>query len=410
MELSISTFLNCAAVWRLLYTQMQVLGKATSRNACVALSTGTLLFTSAESLSAQSGTARTPKLTIVGVVHDTLGAPIPGASIRNSRSGERALSDSNGRFDLITVRSASLALSVMKVGFPSLTLEVAPSNAAQDTVDIFLFGAMPRSRESDGGRADTVVSFSTSSIVLVPPSATSVNRSSTADSAVRAMRQPRMIRGVVTDTANRPLVGAFVSIVSEQRSALTDSAGRFVLTNLVPGAVFVRVRRVGYAPRSFATNVSAVDAVLIDIPLEALGQRLSRVTVQADGTAGNAKLRGFYERKQMGSGQFLTRDQFADRNPLRITDLMNRFSGVVSGNDGNGRRQIYGRGRCLMAFYLDGIYMNVLSNSSIDDFIDVYEIDAVEVHTSTIGMPPEFSGRTNGCGVIAAWTRGKSGR
>ncbi len=63
-----------------------------------------------------------------------------------------------------------------------------------------------------------------------------------------------------------------------------------------------------------------------------------------------------------------------------------------------------------MAFYLDGIFMNVLTNSSIDDFIDVYEIDAVEVHTGVGSLPLEFSGRSNGCGVIAAWTRGKSGR
>ena len=63
-----------------------------------------------------------------------------------------------------------------------------------------------------------------------------------------------------------------------------------------------------------------------------------------------------------------------------------------------------------MSVYLDGMHIIIPENTSVDDFLNIDEIDAVEVHTGVAQLPPEFSGRTNACGVVAAWTRSKVSR
>ena len=244
--------------------------------------------------------------------------------------------------------------------------------------------------------------------MLVPASVPRTSESQPVAIAPSGLRrEPWTLRGVVTDTLGHPLFGAVVSVVSQQRATVTDSLGRFVFTRLVAGAVLIRVRRVGFQPRNVTTTVSAVDAVLLDLPLLALGQVLAKVTVISEGAPNNPKLQGFFDRKKFGVGQYLTRDQFSQRLLPRFTDIVNRFSGVVAAEDSRGRRRIYWRGRCEMSVYLDGMHIIIPENTSVDDFLNIDEIDAVEVHTGVAQLPPEFSGRTNACGVIAAWTRSR---
>ena len=350
-----------------------------------------------EALNAQAAAGRrSAGATLLhGTVHDTLGAAVTGALVRVLPGSTSVISDGDGRFVVRAARGSRVTLAVSRDGFPALKMEVDVSAADADTVDVFLFGAVAQAAEPR---------------VTAQPASAPVERPALGPTPVEERRQPYTLSGTVTDTMGMPLAGATVTVVSQQRSVLTDGAGRYRLAGLAAGAVLVRVRRLGFAPRNFATSVSATDAVIADIPLEGLGQLLRRVDVRSDAVANNTKLRGFFERKRAGFGQYLTRDQFADRNPTRFTELVNRMSGVVAAEDANGRRRIYGRGRCEMAIFLDGVNMTIPPNTSVDDFFNVNEIDALEVHTGVSQLPPEFSGRTNACGVVAAWTRSKAGR
>jgi Carboxypeptidase regulatory-like domain len=348
---------------------------------------------------------------LTGTVHDTLGRPVADVVVRLRRTRTTARTNQEGRFVISVARGVAQTLELTRFGFPPLAMDLAASSSPRDSIDIFLFGGEASATGSTTNEAESSARGGSQRPIGVVAAESLPTLGPLKDAqAARVARRPYTIRGTITDTTGRPLTGAVVAIASERRSTLTDSTGQYQLAGLSPGAAMVRVRRVGFSPRTFVTSVSREDAIIADVQLDAIGQALGRVTVRASGTLLGPTARGFLDRKRMGFGQFITRDEFVDRNPLRFTELMNRFSGVVYANDANGRRRVYGRGRCEMAIFLDGVNLIIPDNTSVDDFIDIYEVEAVEVHSGVGGLPAEFSGRTNACGVVAAWTRRKSGR
>jgi len=366
-------------------------------------------------LGAQRGSSApvAASMTLRGTVFDTLGTPVSGATVQ-IRGAKTAVgqSDSLGHYVLLAPRRRALTVDVTRPGFPGLVMKLVASGTDSLTADLYLLGSVVTVMPTQASGARSRLALSTAALpVRMGPAAIAAQADTTSELAsVAVIRQPLTLRGVVTDTLGNPLFGAIVTVVSQQRSTVTDSTGRFSFSRLMPGAVLIRVRRVGFQPRNVATSVSAVDAVLFDVPLIALGQVLATVTVRSEGAPTNRNLQGFYERKTLGFGQYVTREQFAGRLLPRFTDLVNRFSGVVAADDRNGRRRVYGRGRCEMAVYLDGMHIIIPENTSVDNFLNVDEIDAVEVHTGVSQLPPEFAGRANACGVIAAWTRSRSAR
>src|SRR4051812_24814335 len=66
--------------------------------------------------------------------------------------------------------------------------------------------------------------------------------------AGRAEAQQATVRGTVTDSSSqRGVPGVQVRIVGTTQGAATDEAGRYVLRNVQPGDVMLRVQRIGFA-------------------------------------------------------------------------------------------------------------------------------------------------------------------
>jgi len=95
-----------------------------------------------------------------------------------------------------------------------------------------------------------------------------------------AHAQPAVVRGVVRDSAARPIAMAEV-IVDDSLRARSDSAGRFALTNLPAGEVELTVRRVGYAPLSIPLRLDAGRTRTLAIELSAFPYQLRPVIVSA---------------------------------------------------------------------------------------------------------------------------------
>src|SRR5262249_53310457 len=56
------------------------------------------------------------------------------------------------------------------------------------------------------------------------------------------------IGGTVTDSSGHPVATAQISVDGAALHASTDSAGRFRLADVPPGAITLRVKRIGYFP------------------------------------------------------------------------------------------------------------------------------------------------------------------
>jgi hypothetical protein len=372
--------------------------------------------------------------TIHGRVLDERGRPIHSATVRVQRAQRQptggVITDRDGRFALPVAPRSALALQVSRRGYGTLVLDVAATDAARDSVDVILFpsddadgAAIMAARDSitSPSRASTAAAGDDNTAVghgapradsgSARPTAPSTSASSATASGATAPR-PRQrtvtgrgIVGRVTDANGTALANAIVNELTQRREARTDAAGRFVMADVRPGAALVRVRRLGFLPVTFPVTLGEQGAVEVEVALDAAGQDLGRVSVRADAQR-SARLRGFEERRAGGTvGQFRTRDQFLLRGPVRASDLLTDFAGVVTLPDASGKRIAYGRGRCLLPIFLDGTKLPLGGGTALDDVLSVNDVAAVEVYTSLAGLPPEFLGRTDNCGAVLLWTR-----
>jgi iron complex outermembrane receptor protein len=70
----------------------------------------------------------------------------------------------------------------------------------------------------------------------------------------------RIVGRVVSAEGNRPVAGATVVVVGSTRGAITDSAGRYSLTDLTVGIRRVQARRIGFISATQTVTVPANSA------------------------------------------------------------------------------------------------------------------------------------------------------
>jgi iron complex outermembrane recepter protein len=124
--------------------------------------------------------------------------------------------------------------------------------------------------------------------------------------AVGAQQTGGTISGIVRDTAARPIAGAIVTVIQANRSAETDSAGRFQITGLGDDNFTVRARKIGYRPESWDVKLSKSGSAELKFELVASPRLLDTVRVAADGSCPNTRgIESFLCRRQRPGGMFL---------------------------------------------------------------------------------------------------------
>lgn len=213
-----------------------------------------------------------------------------------------------------------------------------------------------------------------------------------------------------------PLAGAEVQIKGDKfdKKVRTDSAGAARLDGARPGAVAIRIKRVGF----FQTDLDAMlttgynDLVLyVGEPIAALSE--VRVTERR---APAARLEGFETRLKRGDASaVVTGTQIDKRNPVKLSTMLRGMPGLKLADSLGNIIAVSTRGQklanggknlvqCVFRMSIDGIVLPPLSN--IDQIIpkDVY---GVEVFNGPSRIPPEMAGlrQDSWCGLIAIWTR-----
>jgi hypothetical protein len=112
----------------------------------------------------------------------------------------------------------------------------------------------------------------------------------------------------------------------------------------------------------------------------------------------------------MGSGKFLTREDWENRSPHRLSDILQMVPGVrIIGGGQIKLRGVTSFGEpwgCTPTFYLNGQLFRLGPGESIQEYVLPLEISGIEVYPG-MTKPPEFMDMgAHPCGAIAIWTGG----
>jgi len=231
------------------------------------------------------------------------------------------------------------------------------------------------------------------------------------------------VQGQVTELGTTVVVAAGTIALLDERGAevargsLTN--GQFNLDAPGSGRYRLRFQAVGYRT-TLSPVFELVPRGTLGISLQVRPQAAVRLdTVDVAGEPVPARLADFYRRRADGGGSFITRAQFEQTTPTRVTDVLRRMTGLTIlanpdfGMNGdmreylvlNGRLGLFQARLCQVHVYLDGAYMGNTLTLNLDDFVDVDRIEAVETYNGGANMPVQFNRAGSECGVIALWTR-----
>lgn len=228
------------------------------------------------------------------------------------------------------------------------------------------------------------------------------------------------ITGLVMDVVSRePLPGATVSFLAGEEggggqapgggaaavlwSGTTDEGGWFASPPLAAGMLTLRVEALGFRPVS--RTVGLQRGHILDIRVELVPEPLElEPLVVVSSRRSRLETAGFYERRRLGQGYSLTREEFASRNPSVPSDIFRMIPGVQIERPRRamGSPLLRFRG-CYPDLVLDGVPL--VGPVAPDDILSVHHIEAVEIHSGTF-FPARPGVRS--CGTVMIWTRDPS--
>jgi hypothetical protein len=217
-----------------------------------------------------------------------------------------------------------------------------------------------------------------------------------------------VLNGIVTDSSGAAIPAAEVIVVAYGITVRTDENGAFRLPVLPAGDHVLRVRRIGFYPRTRNFSVQDGESWQLLIELAAAPVTLTPIGVTADLSLG--KMAAFERRRQGNVGLFVTREQIVARKPMLLSDVVRTMPGVSVG-PGRGAgaagrmtmrpAPLGGRFDCTPDFYVDGLFV---PNFNIDA-IPPADVQGIELYRGPSDTPVDFRSMNAPCGVVAIWTR-----
>ncbi len=243
--------------------------------------------------------------------------------------------------------------------------------------------------------------------------------------------QAQVLRGTVVDsTSGRPLAGAHVRALNARSVTVGDTVtgpkGDFTFTLPIVGDYRLQAVRIGYVTAmTQPMSVSSTRDLYVQLRLGANPVPLDTITVVPEAVVPESEIpwlaqAGFYDRRREGFGRFLTRADIEHRHPLVMTDVFRGLPGVevLCGNRTSqqcdiempGASTMFIRGPCHPTIVLDGVVVRAggigtAGDAKPDQVLNPFNIEALEVYTSSAGLPVQYQGYLSPCGAILAWSR-----
>ena len=217
------------------------------------------------------------------------------------------------------------------------------------------------------------------------------------------------------------VANALVELVRSGDSVRTSETGDFVFARARAGNETVRVRALGYRPKSVELQVRPDTGWAGIIVLDRVLQELPEVQVTAKGKpaefAHTTKYDDYFRRRQLGQGLFWTRQELLDKGASDIVSIFQGIPGVSATltttqlNEPELRLRI---ARCPgnpppLAIYVDGSKMIGRFNSGVElaealTSIPFPRILFVEFYRGTGQLPSDVD-RGDYCAALLIWTR-----
>ena len=219
-----------------------------------------------------------------------------------------------------------------------------------------------------------------------------------------------LLNGIVTDSFGSPVSGAVVTASGTSARATTDDNGEFRLAGLNPGALELRIRRLGFAPSTQRVQVSPQEnGNPIHVTLALLPNALKPVLVEASRVHYAGRLAGYYQRlERRSNGVFINRAEIDKKDYRSLTQLLAQSPGVSSGKIYAGGGSVRMRGnRCRPLVWIDGVAMPA-GEVDLDGF-PVSTLQGIELYFGATSAPIDFTAPNGGsnCGTILLWSRGR---
>jgi hypothetical protein len=181
---------------------------------------------------------------------------------------------------------------------------------------------------------------------------------------------------------------------------LADQDGEFRSTPIGMGVYDLFVQALGYAPITHQLTFTGDGGIEAEIRMSPTAIALEGVVVTAIRPS-KLESNGFYERRKMGIGHSLTREDIEARGTTRASELFQGIPGVrvISPRVGVAG-DIRLRGGCRPMYVVDGTPVTI--PIAVDELLQVGDIEALEIYHGSSG--PVQSLRYN-CGTVMAWTR-----
>lgn len=238
------------------------------------------------------------------------------------------------------------------------------------------------------------------------------------------------LRGIVRDTAGRPLLGA--QIMTAEATTITDADGRFELRDLRADTLHLIIRRIGHQPTSI--TLAPDRGVIVEFAATLVPNVLELGTIVIDGRTLDRRLwtSGYYERAALGHGTYFGPEELGRHSSLETALRM--VPSVRMSRAMDGRVMAFGRsgvGFCALSVYLDGILVRWANDVGLETLVLPGEVLALEVYARASQVPamlrtvggvagvgtglpsPDASGANAGpandgpvdCGAISIWTK-----
>jgi Carboxypeptidase regulatory-like domain/TonB-dependent Receptor Plug Domain len=213
------------------------------------------------------------------------------------------------------------------------------------------------------------------------------------------------VAGIVKDSTGAPIPEADVAVIESgtlRRQVATDAAGRFELRDIPAGPATIRVRRLGYQPRTVDVLVGATDlATFLEIIVTPLPAQLEEVLVNPNPVG---RLREFYDHRQQrrSYARFLELADIRRLAPTSPSELFRSVPGITIRAASTGGNTIRIRG-CQPTVWVDG---QRIPGAELDEVVQASDIGGIEFYPSSAGIPPQYMDPSNRlCGLILVWTR-----